>query len=259
MERGGSMRIAVVGYGKMGHVVTELAERNGHEIVAVIDPHVKDEKVSGSECTVEALKDAEVVIEFSVPEGIEERIRVYSMAAVPAVIATTGWYGNLEAIREEFESSQNALIWSGNFAIGVQLFFQIVRSAACLMNRFSEYDPVVQELFHAGKGDSPSGTSHMLGSILLEELDAKSRVESARLDRKRSSDEIHLSSARGGYNPGTHSVIFDSPVDSIEITHRARSREGFASGALTAASWVSSGRRGFYTLNDMVSEITGRG
>ena len=222
-------------------------------MVAVIDPEKNDERVTAEQVSPEALSGAEAVIEFSVPEGIEQRIRVYNEAQIPCVIATTGWYDRLGEIRKDFDQSRSGLIWSGNFAIGVHLFFQVVRSAAHLINRFSDYDPVVQELFHAGKADSPSGTSHMLGKILLEELDAKRSLESARLDRRRSDDEIHLSSARGGYHPGTHTVIFDSAVDSIEITHRARSREGFASGALLAARWMSSGRKGFFTLEDMVT------
>ncbi|MBN2859332.1 MAG: 4-hydroxy-tetrahydrodipicolinate reductase [Sphaerochaetaceae bacterium] len=253
------MRIAVVGYGRMGHVVTEMALRGGDEVVAVIDPEKRDERVTATQVSLDALKGAEVVIEFSVPEGIEQRIAMYCEAQIPCVIATTGWYDRIEKIRKTFDQTGNGLIWSGNFAIGVHVFFQIIRSATHLINRFSDYDPVVQELFHAGKADSPSGTSLMLGKILLEELDAKSTLESARLDRRRSNDEIHLSSARGGYHPGTHTVIFDSAVDSIEITHRARSREGFASGALLAARWMNSGRKGFFTLDDMITQITGQG
>jgi 4-hydroxy-tetrahydrodipicolinate reductase len=251
------MHIAIVGFGKMGHVVYDTATKAGHEIVSVIDPHAQDARVTARSCDEKALSGADVIIEFSVPEGIEERIRTYSSAGIPAVIATTGWYERLEAIEQEFDATRGAMIWSGNFAIGVHLFFSMVRSAAKLMNRFPEYDPVIQELFHAGKGDSPSGTSHMLGKILLDELSKKERVESARLDRKREDCEIHISAARGGSHPGTHTLIFDSPVDTIELTHRARSREGFAAGAIQAASWISDGRTGFFSLDDMLADLTG--
>ena len=249
------MRIAIVGFGKMGHVLRQTALRSGHEVVAVISPHADEPEVTSRTCDLAALAKADVAIEFSVPEGIEERMKVYAEAKVPAVVATTGWYGQMDHIRQEMEKAGGSILWSGNFAIGVHIFFSLARSAARLMERFAEYDPVVQELFHAGKGDSPSGTSAMLGNILLEELTRKDRLETARLDRKRTDNEIHLSSARGGSHPGTHTLIFDSPVDSIEITHRARNREGFATGALQAAAWISDGRTGFFKLDDMLAEL----
>ena len=251
------MRIGIVGFGKMGHVVHETASRLGHEIVAVIDPHAQDSRVTSSSCTAGSLQGSDVVIEFSVPEGIEERMEIYSSTRIPAVIATTGWYDRLDAIRKQLSATKGAIIWSGNFAIGVHLFFSIVRSTAHLLDRFPEYDPVIQELFHAGKGDSPSGTSHMLSRILLDELTRKESAESARLDRKRDDREIHISAARGGSHPGTHAVIFDSPVDTIEIIHRARNREGFATGAIQAASWISDGKSGLFSLDDMLAELTG--
>lgn len=251
------MHIAIVGFGRMGHVVYQSAIREGHTIAAVIDPYSDATEVTAKKCDAESLGDADVVIEFSVPEGIEERLGIYAEAGIPAVIATTGWYDRLSEIGKEFFTKDCSIIWSGNFAIGVHLFFSIVRHAAKVMDSFPSYDPVVQELFHSGKGDSPSGTSLMIGNILLEELQRKDSLESARLDRKRKDSEIHLSSARGGANPGTHTVIFDSPVDSIEITHRARSREGFVAGAIQAAAWVSDGRKGFFSLDDMLAELTG--
>lgn len=249
------MRIAIVGYGKMGHVVRDLALREGHQVVAVIDPHAKAPEVTAKSCDQAALEGVDVAIEFSVPDGIEQRLHAYAEASVPAVVATTGWYNRLEAIERAMDGSGCSIIWSGNFAIGVHLFFAIAKRAAHLMDRFPSYDPVVQELFHAAKGDSPSGTSLMLGNILLEELSGKDRLETGRLDRKRDPNEIHLSSARGGSNPGTHTLIFDSPVDSIEITHRARSREGFAAGALQAAAWIGDGKKGFFKLDDMLRDL----
>lgn len=251
------MRIAIVGYGRMGHVVRELALREGNEVVSIIDPHAQDPEVTAKVLDAQGIKGADAVIEFSVPEGIEDRIRCYVESGIPAVIATTGWYDRMESIRDSMQDGGCSIIWSGNFAIGVHLFFSIARHAAKMMDKFPVYDPVVQELFHAGKGDSPSGTSLMLGNILLEELSGKDRLESARLDRKRKDSEIHLSAARGGSNPGTHTLIFDSPVDSIEITHRARSREGFASGALQAAAWIADGRKGFFSIDDMMADLTG--
>ncbi|NCB02970.1 MAG: 4-hydroxy-tetrahydrodipicolinate reductase [Spirochaetia bacterium] len=249
------MRIALVGFGKMGHVVYTLATQLGHTVVSIIDPHSHDSLVTDKTLTVESLGNAEIVIEFSHHEGIKERLHTYQEGHIPCVIATTGWYDLLPEITDTYKESSTAILWSGNFALGVHLFFSIVRSASRIMNSFSDYDVVVQELFHAKKGDSPSGTSHMIGSILTEELSHKESVVTSRLDRKREESEIHIASARGGSNPGVHSVIFDSNEDSIEITHRARSREGFAKGALQAGSWLLTQQGGFYTLNDMMKEL----
>ena len=251
------MHIAIVGFGKMGHVVHQVATREGHTIVSVIDPKSDAPEVTATTLTMNSLQGADVVIEFSVPEGIEERLKIYAEAKIPTVIATTGWYDRLGDIKNTLRDTDCAIIWSGNFAIGVHLFYSIIRYAAKVLDSFPSYDPVVQELFHAGKADSPSGTSVMIGNILVDELQRKNRVESARLDRKREDTEIHISSARGGSNPGTHAVIFDSPVDSIEITHRARSREGFAAGALQAAGWIREGRKGFLSLDDMLADLSG--
>ncbi|MPN47776.1 4-hydroxy-tetrahydrodipicolinate reductase [bioreactor metagenome] len=123
------------------------------------------------------------------------------------------------------------------------------------MNNFPEYDSLVQEWFHAAKADSPSGTAVMLGNILTQQLDAKDKLETARLDRRREKHEIHISSVRGGYSPGVHTVLFDSPVDTIELTHTARNREGFVSGALKAAAWIVAKKQGFFSIDDMLDDV----
>jgi 4-hydroxy-tetrahydrodipicolinate reductase len=248
------MRIAIAGYGKMGHILRSQALNAGHDISSVIDPLVKDPEVTSHTCDVRSLSGSDVVIEFSAANGILDRLAVYSEAGLPAVIATTGWYERMDEARELVEKKESAVIWSGNFALGVHLYFSIVRSAARLMDRFGSYDPLIQEVFHSGKGDSPSGTALMLGNILLEELGAKNRLETGRLDRKRADSEIHVSSVRGGSHPGTHTIMFDSPADTIEIIHRARNRDGFALGALQAAAWISGGRKGFFRLEDMLGD-----
>ena len=249
------MNIAIVGFGKMGKVVYEKSIADGHTVTAVVDPHDNSPLVSSKECSLESLKGSDVVIEFSTPEAVLERLSLYNRAKVPAVVATTGWYSQLETGRKVVEEGGGSIIWSGNFAIGVHLFFMVSRYCAKLVNQVGLYDPVVQELFHSAKGDSPSGTSEMLGKILLEELDGKKRTESGRLDRPRGGDEIHLSSARGGFHPGTHTLIFDSPADSLEITHRSRSREGYATGALKAAEWIVEQPAGLYSIDNMLSQM----
>lgn len=250
---GSNMKIAIVGYGKMGRLLYMRAREKGHEVAAIIDPNVQAPEVTSSLCDAESLSGAEVVIEFSTSEEILDRIDTYAQYRLPAVIATTGWYDRLEAARRKVNSKKSSLLWSGNFAIGVHVYMSIVKAAAGIMNRFPGYDPAVQEVFHAGKGDSPSGTALMLGNILLEELASKERLETGRLDRKRTDSEIHISSLRGGSYPGTHTVMFDSSVDTVEIIHRARSREGFADGALQAASWLLQAPAGFFSLDDMLA------
>ena len=252
------MQIAIVGFGKMGKLVSQIAQDSGHFIKAVIDPVSQDPMVTARECTERAFLGSEVVIEFAASEGILERLALYGKLGIPAVIATTGWYDLMPDVKSALDKTNCAIIWSGNFSLGVQLFFKIVRNASMIFNKFPIYDPLVQECFHAGKADSPSGTAVMLGNILLEELEGKNQLETGRLDRKRVDSEIHVSSTRGGSIPGTHTVMFDSPVDTIEITHRARNREGFAYGAVQAAVWISSGRKGFFSLDDMLTDLIPR-
>lgn len=251
------MRIALVGYGRMGHLVHDMAVRQGHEVVAVIDPVAKDSEVTSRTCESDSLKGADVVIEFASAEGILDRFSLYGKLGIPTVVGTTGWQEYLEKVRAMLSTTKCAIIWSGNFALGVHLFLSIVRTAARLANRFTDYDPLVLEYFHKEKSDSPSGTAEMIGKVLLEELERKERLEIDRLDRKRDEQEIHIASARGGYHAGTHMVLFDSPVDTIEITHRAKGREGFAAGALQAATWISDGKCGFFSIDEMLG-MTGK-
>jgi 4-hydroxy-tetrahydrodipicolinate reductase len=148
-----------------------------------------------------------------------------------------------------------SIIYSGNYSLGVALFMQVVREASRLFAKSGLYDPFLTEIHHAQKADSPSGTAEMLGSLVLENYPSKHLVEKETLHHKREDEAIHLASVRGGWVPGTHTVYFDSPQDTIELTHRARSREGFAVGAVQAAAWIASGRKGFFTLDDMLEDV----
>lgn len=250
------MKIGIVGYGRMGRMIRNVALENGNEVIAVIDPVAKVPEVTSAKLSLEALQDCQAVIDFSVPACAVDHILLYARAGIPAVIGTTGWYGRLEEIQSLVKDMPDcAIVWSGNFSIGVHLFFEIVSHAASLISQFDEYDVLAHEMHHAGKADSPSGTAKMLGDILLRQMSGKDSVETARLDRKRLDSEIHISSSRGGYFPGTHEVYFDSPVDTITISHAARNREGFARGAVRAAAWVADGRKGFFSLDDMMSDL----
>lgn len=248
------MRIAVVGFGTMGQLLYQRAQQAGHTICQVIDPTVSDSRVTATKVSSESLAGCEVALEFASPEGLEDRLECYQQSSVAAVIATTGWYDQLPRLQERFANSSNAIIYSGNFSLGVQLFYTLVRQAGRIFNTFSEYDVLIQEWFHNKKEDSPSGTASTLGKILMSEMDAKKRVITSRLDRKRAEDEIHISSVRGGYTAGVHSVIFDSSGDTITLNHTARNRDAYVSGALQAARWVLD-KMGFFSFEALLDEI----
>ncbi len=173
------------------------------------------------------------------------------------VVGTTGWYDRMEEVRELVERGGIGFIWAGNFSIGVNVFFNVVRTAASIFNRFDRYDPFIHEYHHREKMDSPSGTAVMTGSILLEEIERKERVVTETLRRRIAPEELHISSTRGGSVFGTHTVTFDSDVDTVEIKHTAKGRMGFATGAVTAAEWIV-GRKGFFGIEEMMDEIIKR-
>ena len=248
------MKIAITGYGKMGQITEQLAVENGHVVVSTIDPLVPSAKFK--KLNEENLCGADVVIDFTVPAIVLENIDVYVKYGINAVIGTTGWYEYLDEVREKVEKSNMGLIWSGNFSIGVNLFFRIIKESAGLMSNFTLYDVMGYEIHHNRKKDSPSGTMSMIGKILLENSKSKKKIVTEKLDRKISEEEIHLASVRGGNVPGTHVVAFDSEVDTIELKHTARSRKGLAVGAIKAAEWIN-GKQGFYSIADMMKEIIG--
>lgn len=248
------MKIAITGYGKMGQITEELAKEKGHDVVSTIDPLVPSAKFK--ELNKENLCGADVSIDFTVPAIVLENIDSYVKYGINAVIGTTGWYEYLEEVKEKVEKSKIGLIWSGNFSIGVNLFFRIIKESCNLMKKFTFYDVMGYEIHHNRKKDSPSGTMNMIGDILLESLKNKKKIVTEKLDRKISEEEIHLASIRGGSVPGTHVVAFDSEVDTIELKHTARSRKGLAAGAIKAAEWVN-GKKGFYSIEDMMNEIIG--
>ncbi len=246
------MNIAISGFGRMGKLIKRIAEEKGHTVCSVIDPLSRE--ASFKEINRESLSGADVVIDFSVPGSAVDNIKKTAGEGVNMVMGTTGWYSEMEEVRGIVEDSGIGFIWSGNFSTGVNLFFAIVRSAAGIMNYFENYDPFIHEYHHKNKADSPSGTASMLGEIILEEIGRKNRIVTESLKRKIEPDELHISSTRGGSVPGTHIVTFDSDVDSIELKHTARGREGFAAGAVAAAAWIKH-RSGFFTIDSMMKDI----
>jgi 4-hydroxy-tetrahydrodipicolinate reductase len=222
------MKLALIGYGKMGRMVEQAAARDAIEVVAILDP------VAGSRGK---LADADVCIDFTEPSAVIENIKAAAAARLSMVVGTTGWLDRLDEARLLVEESGIGLVYGSNFSIGVNLMFKITRYAAELFSRFPSHDPFIEEAHHKFKKDAPSGTALSLKRIVEAEYHR----------------DVPTSSTRAGYFPGAHTVGFDSEADTLKILHNARSRAGFAEGALLAAKWIE-GRRGFYEFSKLVDE-----
>ncbi len=242
------MKIALVGYGRMGRTVEEVALERGHEIVARIDPALESREV-----TADSLDDAEVAIEFSVPGAVTRNIGAIAEAGVDAVVGTTGWDAGMEKAVSAVEAGGIGLIHAPNFSLGVHLFLRLARSAGKLVNTLEEYDVHLWEAHHRHKVDHPSGTALRMAELLLEELDRKARWSEAPPDAAPDAHVLYVASHRAGETPGTHVLGLEGPDDRIELRHEAGGRRGFARGALEAAEWIR-GQSGVFTLEDMLRE-----
>jgi 4-hydroxy-tetrahydrodipicolinate reductase len=244
------MRIALIGYGKMGRLVEEIAKEKEHSIVAKIHPRSPSTK----KITAETLRDADLCIDFSNPKYALENIKQVAALGKSLVMGTTGWYDHLDEVKALVEKSKIGFIYSPNFSVGVNLFVKMVGLAAAMINEFDEYDVGGIEMHHNEKVDSPSGTAKALAHEILKHFKRKNSIVYETVNRQINPNELQISSLRCGSIPGKHSIIFDSPSDSITLTHEARNREGFASGAVAAAEWLS-GKTGFYTIQDMLYKL----
>ncbi len=234
------MKIALIGYGKMGREIEAVARQQGETIAQIFE--------LGSEVRPEALGDIDVCIDFSIPEAVVPNIRAAVEAKRDIVIGTTGWYQHLPELKRLVKDS--GVLYSANFSLGMNYFFRIVRRAAELMNGTPEYDPYIHEIHHRQKVDSPSGTALRLGQILVDVIDRKKNILTKSPEGQIGPDMLHISSTRVGFVAGTHTVGFDSEADFIELTHVAKTRRGFALGALAAARWLR-GRKGIFTMDDV--------
>ena len=248
------MNIAINGYGRMGKLIRNCALERGHTVTAVIDPYVDLPEVTSRELSIDSIGNADLVIDFTIPSSALKNIEIIAQAGANAVIGTTGWYESADTAKKIVSDAGTGLMWSGNFSLGVNILFHLVRAAGRIMNNFPEYDSMIHEFHHAGKADSPSGTAVMLSSIMLEEIEWKKDIVTDSLSRKILPNELHVSSTRGGSIPGTHTILFDGEDDTLEITHRARNRNGFALGAVKAAEWMQE-KTGFYSIDDMMESI----
>lgn len=245
------MKIALLGYGKMGKIIEKIAHDRKHEIVLKIDQDNQDD------LTPENLQLADVAIEFSTPGTVLNNIERCLNAGVPIVVGTTGWYSNLPALKEKYEQSDTAMLYATNFSVGVNIFFHVNKILAKLMNNYPYYEVQVEEIHHTQKLDSPSGTAITIAEGIIDNLGAKKEwVNMLNADGAESdgtlptSDQLLIESHRVENVPGTHTVIYDSEVDSIEFKHTAHNRNGFALGAVLAAEWIQ-GKQGFFSVDAM--------
>ena len=229
------MKIALFGHGAMGRLVEARALDEGHEIVCVFTS--EDATLSTDEL-IELLRGCDAAIDFSAASAVAANVAACARAGVPAVVGTTGWHEQEEAVRRTVAEHDGALVFGANFSVGVNLFYRVVARAAELFAGFDAYAPFVEEAHHARKRDAPSGTALKLRDLLAAQYE----------------NEIPTASTRAGYIPGTHRVGFDSTADQVLLTHTARSREGFAAGALVAARWIQ-GRRGVYEFGQVIEEM----
>ena len=229
------MKIVLIGYGAMGRLVGSLALEQGHELVRTIDIQQSAPKIDE---LAAAAGGADVAIDFSVPDAVTKNAEACARAQVPLVIGTTGWRDALDEVRNLVAQHDGALVYGANFSVGVQIFYRVAAAAAGLFRNLDSYDAYIEEAHHKRKRDAPSGTALQLADLV-----------SANLDR-----EVPVTSTRAGYMPGSHRLGFDSKADQITLEHVARSREGFAGGALMAAKWII-GRKGVYEFSEVFDEI----
>ncbi len=229
------MKLALIGYGAMGKLVANLAGAAGDKVETIITSG--DASLSAVE-VASSLRGHDAAVDFSVGSAVLRNIEACALAGVPLVEGTTGWLDNQAVARSLIEEHHGALVYGANFSVGVNVFYRIVSNAARLLAGLDQYQVFMEEEHHARKRDAPSGTALKLKDLLAEEIKT----------------EIPIASVRAGHIPGTHRVGFDSPADQIMLTHMARSREGFAGGALLAARWIVE-RKGVFEFSEVIDEI----
>jgi 4-hydroxy-tetrahydrodipicolinate reductase len=225
--------VAIIGDGKMGQSIRDLAIARGWRIAAFIGER---ESANGSGLTKTTLGDADVAVEFSEPKAAAPNIKAVLRAGVPIVVGTTGWYDELSEITRIAHASGTALLWSPNYSLGVNVMIELARYAGTLMQPLEEFDAHIVETHHAKKKDAPSGTAIVIGKAASDALGRP----------------IPTTSVRTGSVPGTHEIIFDGTFEQLTLSHVARDRRVFAEGALTAAEWLI-GKKGVFTMRDVLN------
>ena len=232
------MKIALIGHGSMGQLIERLARKKGNEITTVVD---ESRSAWAAAELAEQLRTADVAIDFTTAEAVRRNVEACLIAGVPLVEGTTGWNDRRAEIRTIVNDAGGSLVFGANFSIGVNLFYRVTDFAAELFSKFSDYEVFIEEQHHSRKKDAPSGTALKLKDVVARHIN----------------NDFSISATRAGNIPGTHRVGFDGPADQILLEHAARSREGFAAGALMAADWIV-GKKGFYEFTDVMDEIVSR-
>jgi len=236
------MKIALLGYGKMGQEIERMCAKMDYEIILIIDSE-DDWRKSGSR-----LKEADIAIDFSVSDQVVENIYRCFDASVPVVVGTTGWHNEIEEVKKICYERGQSLFYSTNFSIGVNLFFDLNRYLAKLMSERGEYEISIEETHHIHKQDTPSGTAIVLANDIIKHIGRLAKWVKESPDKP---EELGIKSFRLENVPGTHKIRYESENDMIEIVHTAKNRRGFAIGAIMAAEWLI-GKKGYFEMNDML-------
>lgn len=236
------MKIALIGYGKMGKAIEQIALSKGHEIVLKIDIN------NAADFNAENIAKADVAIEFTGPHSAFDNVMKCLELGIPVVCGSTGWLDKWETVKASCEQTAGAMVYASNYSIGVNLFFELNKYLASLMESHSEYNVLMEEIHHTEKKDAPSGTAITLAEQVLAAISRKKQWVN---EAEKNLEELSIISKRIDPAPGTHSIKYTSSVDDIEITHTAHNRIGFAGGAVLAAEFLK-GKKGIYHMKDVL-------
>lgn len=237
-------KIAIIGYGKMGKEVEYLAHQSNFQITDIFDI---DKPINPKRNY-----DFDVAIEFTTPDSVIHNIEVLAQMKKNIVVGTTGWYDKTEQVKEIVSKYDIGLVWGSNFSVGMNIFFKIVEYSSKLFNKLENYDPFLYEIHHNLKKDSPSGTALSLAEIIISNIDRKDKINTSNIDIQ--PNELSVAASRAGSIPGTHILNFDSVADTIQFSHIARNRSGFASGALEAAKQIHK-QKGFHNFANLLDNL----
>ena len=240
------LNIALLGYGKMGKEIEQLALQAGHHIVLIID-NEKDWEQKGYN-----LDKVDVAIDFSLPKTAINNIKKCFDSNLPIVVGTTGWYADFEMVKTDCIENNQSLFYASNFSLGVNIFSAINQKLAEIMNHFPDYDLQLSETHHTQKLDAPSGTAISLAESILNQMERKKTWKLVKKNEKKQADMLPIKAYRIENVPGTHEILYQSDVDEIKIIHTAKSRKGFAKGALLAAEWLHN-KKGVFNMTDLLA------
>lgn len=242
------MKIAIIGYGAMGKELEQQAKNLSCEVTKIIDLDTH-QQLSNAE-----FDEDEIAIEFSTPTSVMSNLETLIRKKVSVICGTTGWHEHKQYIQDIVRENKVGFLYATNFAIGTQIFWKTITHLAKYINRFDEYDILMNEIHHKNKLDSPSGTAITTAEILLENIIRKKKFNTEKISTKVKDEEIHLSSTRGGYVIGEHTVICDSQHDTIKVSHSGKSRASYAIGAIKSAQWLNK-KKGFFSISDYMDDV----